>query len=111
LTFVTCSIAALAGIRERDAGLASGLSNTSFQIGAAVGTAIVSTAAVSRTTDVIASGGDPISALVEGHQVGFLACVILAGVGLVSAVLLLRRPSTPAQDHQTLVPAAEHMGD
>jgi hypothetical protein len=101
LTFVTCSIAALAGIAEREAGLASGLSNTTFQIGAAVGTAIVSTVAFSRTTDVVAAGGgdvNPVFALTEGIQAGFLACVVLAAVGLLVAVGLLSRPRGPAPE-------------
>src|SRR5262249_5884954 len=51
LAFVTASIAALAGVREHESGLASGLSNTAFQIGAALGVAIVSTVAVSRSDD------------------------------------------------------------
>jgi EmrB/QacA subfamily drug resistance transporter len=93
LTFVTCSIAALAGVEEREAGLASGLSNTAFQIGAAIGTAIVSTVAVSRTEDFVAENGtgEPLLALTEGFQSAFVACVVLAGVGLLLALLLLGR--------------------
>ena len=53
LAFVTASIAALAGVPEHESGLASGLSNTSFQIGAALGVAIVTTVAVSRTDDYL----------------------------------------------------------
>jgi sugar phosphate permease len=95
-TFVTCSIAALSGIDEREAGVASGLSNTTFQIGAAIGTAIVSTVAVARTNDVIApDGGNRLLALVEGHQQGFAACAVLAGIGILTALLLLVRPPVP----------------
>jgi EmrB/QacA subfamily drug resistance transporter len=91
LTFVTCSIAALAGVEEREAGLASGLSNTTFQIGGAVGTAIVSTVVVSRT-DAAANGQIPgLGALTEGFQAGFLACIVFAAVGLVAVVTLLGR--------------------
>jgi len=95
---VTCSIGTLAGIDEREAGLASGLSNTAFQIGAAVGTAIVSTVAVSRTADFIAEngGGDRAVALTEGFQSGFAACAVLAGIGLVIALALLGRAPRPA---------------
>ncbi len=112
-TFVTCSIAALAGIEEREAGLASGLSNTMFQIGAAVGTAIVSTVAVSRTTDVIAESGarNRALALTEGFQAGFLACVVLAGVGLVLAVGLLSRTRGTAPDLTPLERVAEPVRD
>jgi EmrB/QacA subfamily drug resistance transporter len=83
-TFVTCSIAALAGVDPREAGLASGLSNTTFQIGAAVGTAIVSTVVFSRAD---AAGG-----LTEGLQAGFVACIVLAAVGLLFALGLGARP-------------------
>jgi EmrB/QacA subfamily drug resistance transporter len=84
LTFVTCSIAALTGVAEREAGLASGLSNTTFQIGAAIGTAIVSTVVVSHT------GGTGGVALTEGLQAGFVACIALAAAGLLCSLLLIR---------------------
>ncbi len=100
LTFVTFSIAALAGVEEREAGLASGLSNTSFQIGGAVGTAIVSTVVISRTDEFLAEsgGGNGLLALTEGYQAGFLANVAFAVMGLVVVLALLgRRPETPAE--------------
>jgi EmrB/QacA subfamily drug resistance transporter len=91
--FVTLSIAALAGVDEREAGLASGLNNTAFQIGGAIGTAIVSTVAVSATNDFIAENGngDGLLALNEGFQSAFLACAVLCAIGLVLAVALLGR--------------------
>jgi EmrB/QacA subfamily drug resistance transporter len=112
LTFVTASIAALAGVAERESGLASGLSNTAFQIGAAVGVAIVSTVAVTRTDDFIAesgSGNMPL-ALTEGFQSAFLACAILAGIGAALALLLLGRPRVAAQEEQ-LQPVPAPSGD
>lgn len=92
-SFVTLSIAALAGVEEREAGLASGLNNTAFQIGGAIGTAIVSTVAVSATNDFIAENGngDGLLALTEGFQSAFLACAVLCAIGLVLAVALLGR--------------------
>jgi EmrB/QacA subfamily drug resistance transporter len=94
LAFVTASIAALAGVPERESGLASGLSNTSFQIGAALGVAIVTTVAVTRTDDYLAAngGGNRLVALTEGFQSAFLAVAILAGIGVALALLLLGRP-------------------
>jgi EmrB/QacA subfamily drug resistance transporter len=94
LAFVTASIAALAGVPERESGLASGLSNTSFQIGAALGVAIVTTVAVTRTDDYLAAngGGNRLVALTEGFQSAFLAVAILAGIGVAIALLLLGRP-------------------
>ena len=55
LAFVTATVAALAGVAEHEAGLASGLSNTALQIGTALGVAIVTTVAVSRSNDYLGS--------------------------------------------------------
>ena len=94
LAFVTASIAALAGVTEHESGLASGLSNTSFQIGAALGVAVVTTVAVTRTEDFLASNTDAgrLVALTEGFQSAFLAIAILAGIGVALALMLLGRP-------------------
>jgi EmrB/QacA subfamily drug resistance transporter len=91
LTFVTTSIAALAGVAEQESGLASGLNNTAFQIGAALGVAVVSTVAVSRTDDFVAENGagNMALALTEGFQAGFVACAVLSGIGLVVSLLFL----------------------
>jgi EmrB/QacA subfamily drug resistance transporter len=99
LAFVTASIASLAGVPERESGLASGLSNTSFQIGAALGVAIVTTVAVTRTEDYLASntGADRLVALTEGFQSAFLVVAILAGIGVALALLLLGRPRVPEE--------------
>jgi EmrB/QacA subfamily drug resistance transporter len=100
LAFVTASIAALAGVPERESGLASGLSNTSFQIGAALGVAIVTTVAVTRTDDYLAAntGANRLVALTEGFQSAFLAVAILAGIGVALALLLLGRPRGVPQE-------------
>ena len=55
--FVTTTIAAVSGVREQESGLASGLINTSQQIGGALGLAVLATIANSRTDDVMASAG------------------------------------------------------
>jgi EmrB/QacA subfamily drug resistance transporter len=95
--FVTASIAALAGVPDREAGVASGLSNTAFQLGGALGVAIVSTVAVSRSEGFLAShpGADPLLGLTDGFQSAFVACAVLAGIGLVLALALLGRPRQP----------------
>jgi EmrB/QacA subfamily drug resistance transporter len=92
--FVTATVAALAGVEEHDSGLASGLSNTAFQIGAALGVAIVTTVSVTHSQEVLAAkhGANPVVALNEGFQSAFLACVVLAGIGLALALLFLGRP-------------------
>jgi EmrB/QacA subfamily drug resistance transporter len=105
LAFVTASIAALAGVAERESGLASGLSNTSFQIGAAVGVAIVTSVSISRTDDYLAANPDanPLVALTEGFQSAFLAVAILAGIGFALSLLLLSRPRGVPEEKLTVL--------
>jgi EmrB/QacA subfamily drug resistance transporter len=83
--YVAASIASLAGVAESDAGLASGLNNSSFQIGGAIGVAIVSTVAVSE-----AHGADPLSAMTNGFQSAFATAIAFSVAGLAAAVLLGR---------------------
>jgi len=88
--FVAASIATLAGVAEAESGLASGLNNTSFQIGAALGVAILSTVAVSQP-----DGPEPLVALTEGFQSAFAAAVVFPALGLVVALLLLGKLHAP----------------
>ena len=84
--YVAGSIASLAGVAETEAGLASGLNNASFQIGGAVGVAILSTVAVSG-----AHGADPLAALTAGYRSAFAAAIAVAVLGMAAAGLLLGR--------------------
>jgi EmrB/QacA subfamily drug resistance transporter len=90
LCFVPISIAALAGVRQEEAGLASGLLNTSQQIGGAVGIAILSSVAVSQTQDQLASRVAVPDALVSGFQAAFWVGAGIAAVGFVLALVLVR---------------------
>lgn len=96
LAFVAFSIGALEGVSGRDAGLASGLSNTTQQIGGALGTAIMSTLAITRTGDLLATGTSQPEALTEGFQLALYASVALAVAGAL-AVLALVRPGRPQE--------------
>jgi EmrB/QacA subfamily drug resistance transporter len=89
--FVPISIAALAGVEARESGLASGLINTSQQIGGALGIAALSTIATSRTTHALHVGTPLHSALVHGFTGAFVAGVAIAAVGVVAALALIRR--------------------
>jgi EmrB/QacA subfamily drug resistance transporter len=98
--FVTTTIAAVSGIEDHEQGLASGLINTSQQIGGALGLAILATAANSRTDDVLAAaGGNPRAlpdALVEGFQSAFYGAALIAVIGLVLTLALIRSSDSRA---------------
>jgi EmrB/QacA subfamily drug resistance transporter len=106
LAFVTATVAALAGVAEHQAGLASGLSNTALQIGGALGVAIATTVAVATSGRYLAGneGANPLVVLNEGFQSAFVACVVLAGIGLALALLLLGRPRTAPQERPEAAP-------
>jgi EmrB/QacA subfamily drug resistance transporter len=92
--FVTTTIAAVSGVREEESGLASGLINTSQQIGGALGLAVLATIANSRTDHVIASSGGGhaglTNALTEGFQSAFLGGSAIAALGFVLTLVLIR---------------------
>jgi EmrB/QacA subfamily drug resistance transporter len=91
LCFVPISIAALAGVRQAEAGIASGLINTTQQVGGAVGIALLSTLAISRTEDQVASGAAVPEALTSGFQLAFWVGAGIALAGVVAALALIRQ--------------------
>ena len=105
-SFVPISIAALAGVQNSEAGLASGLINTSQQIGGALGIAALSTIATSQTSDAVAAGTALPVALVDGFTAAFLAGVAIAGLGIIAALTLIRRDELE-QASEELEPALD----
>jgi EmrB/QacA subfamily drug resistance transporter len=95
--FVTTTIAAVSGVREEESGLASGLINTSQQIGGALGLAVLATIATSTTDDFVTGGAGPSpAALTEGFQAAFLGGSLIASLGLVLTLLLIRNRDSRA---------------
>jgi EmrB/QacA subfamily drug resistance transporter len=90
-SFVPISIAALAGVRAAEAGLASGLFNTTLQIGGALGIAALSTVASSQTDTALESGTPLPNALVDGFSEAFTVGVGIAALGIIAALTLIRR--------------------
>jgi EmrB/QacA subfamily drug resistance transporter len=101
--FVAASIAALTGVADHESGLASGINTATFQIGGALGVAITTTVAVSYTV-----GSEPLAALTEGYRAGFTACAVIATIGLLVALVLLRRPQR-GPTHLTDTPASAQL--
>jgi EmrB/QacA subfamily drug resistance transporter len=89
-SFIPMSIAALAGVEAREAGLASGLINTTQQIGGAVGVAVASTIAFTHMKTLLKSGHDPFTAEVSGFRIAFWVLAIVGVVAVVAAFSLVR---------------------
>src|SRR5204863_8071138 len=102
LAFVPMSIGALTGVRQEDAGIASGLINTNQQIGGAIGVALATTVATTFTTHYVHShpGVSPLSgaALTHGFEIAFYVLAALAAVGAVLAAVLLESNPTEAEE-------------
>ncbi len=106
MTFVPVTLIATSGIEAGDAGLASGLLNTSQQIGGALGLAILSTLATSKTTSSLASGADNAQALVDGFHIAYLAGAAFLFSGAVLLALMLKRSDVEQIDVDDAAPVA-----
>jgi EmrB/QacA subfamily drug resistance transporter len=105
--FVASQIAALTDVAERESGLAAGLVDSSFNIGGALGLAILSTVAVART-DAVAGGASPgVQAMTEGFQAAFLVAVGFGLLGLLAALAFLSRSTAK----EGAVPAQPELSD
>jgi EmrB/QacA subfamily drug resistance transporter len=93
-TYIPTLMTALAGVKPDEAGLASGLVSTSYQVGSALGLAVVTAIATSAT-----GTGSTLGALNDGYHAAFLGAAAIAAAAAVGALLLIRRSSTaPVQE-------------
>ena len=103
--FLTVILASVSGVPEDQAGLASGLVNTSQQMGGALGLAVLASVAAFRTEGLLEAGSAPVAALNAGFHAAFLLSAILLALGAVLGATLLRLPKTSAKgdsgDHES----------
>jgi predicted MFS family arabinose efflux permease len=104
LTFVPVTLLATSGVEHADAGLASGLFNTSQQVGGALGLAILSTLSVNRTDNALsgmtgaATETQQNDALVTGFHAAFAGSAVLLAAGIVVMATLLKRSDVEQVD-------------
>jgi EmrB/QacA subfamily drug resistance transporter len=105
-SFVPISIAALAGIEAKDAGLASGLVNTTQQIGGALGIAVLSSVAIAQTNNATKTGDAVPTALTSGFQAAFWVGAGVAAVGVLASIFLIRNDELAAAPAYEIEPQA-----
>ncbi|MGN9844296.1 DHA2 family efflux MFS transporter permease subunit [Nonomuraea sp. H19] len=94
----------MSGAKADDAGLASGLFNTTQQIGMALGVAVLSTLAASRTGVLLASGASEAAALTGGYRLAFTVSAGLLVAALLVSLAVLRRPAPAPEPEKVALP-------
>jgi EmrB/QacA subfamily drug resistance transporter len=98
LAFPALMTLSMSGATPSDAGLASGLVNTTLQVGGAIGLAVLTTFATERTDGLLADGESVASALTSGYHLAYLIGAGLVAVGLVIVLTVMRPPSEAAPE-------------
>jgi EmrB/QacA subfamily drug resistance transporter len=106
LTFVPVTLLATAGVAAEDSGLASGLLNTSQQVGGALGLAVLSTLSANHATSVLADGATRPEALLAGWHVGFIGGAIVLVLAAFTLVAGLRQRDLEQINLDAAVPVA-----
>jgi len=98
-------LAAMSDVPQSESGLASGVVNTAFMMGGALGLAVLASLAAARTDTLLALGADSLAALNGGYHIAFaIGAVFAAAASLLSAALLRAAPQPAAN---SLAPAPE----
>jgi MFS family permease len=98
ISFPALMMLSMSDVRPEDAGLASGLVNTTCQVGAALGLAVLASLSTARTEALVAAGTPVRQALVAGYQRGFVVGTVLVLVALGVALAVIRNPRLPQAD-------------
>ena len=98
MAFNPVLLAAMSDVEPQDSGLASGVVNTSFMMGGALGLAVLASLAAARSSSLAAAGADALAALNGGYHLAFLVGAVAAAVaGVLGGTLL--RIDTPAMSY------------
>jgi sugar phosphate permease len=98
MSFVPITISATNGVAADDSGLASGLLNTTQQVGGSLGLAILSSVSNTRVTSALHGGSSLPAALTHGFKGAFVVAAVLCALGVVVALALLPRRRREAKD-------------
>jgi len=109
IAFNPMLLAAMSDVDPSEAGLASGVVNTSFMMGGALGLAVLASLAASRTSSLLASGDSTLEALTGGYHAAFLVGALFALAGAVLGATLLTAPGPAAHTEEEALgaPATE----
>ena len=100
LAFMPLLAIAMENVPAGDAGMASGIINTSLQLSAALGVAVLGTVATDRTRALVADGHGHVAALLGGYHLAFTVGAVSVAVAAAAAVLLLGWPRRPRTSEQ-----------
>jgi EmrB/QacA subfamily drug resistance transporter len=107
LAFPAVMLLAMSGVTPREAGLASGLANTTMQVGGALGLAVLATLAAGRTDNLLADGHPAATSLTAGYRLSFFVAVGLVLAAAAVAVGVLRPEHRPEDPEDVFEPAPE----
>ncbi len=99
IAFNPVLLAAMSDVEPEQAGLASGIVNTAFMMGGALGLAVLASLAASRTETLTADGDSHLAALTGGYHLAFLVGALFAISAAVIGAALLRISAVPADAH------------
>jgi EmrB/QacA subfamily drug resistance transporter len=111
IAFNPVLLAAMSDVKPEESGLASGIVNTAFMMGGALGLAVLASLAASRTDTLAAAGHSHLSALTGGYHAAFVVGALFALAAAIIGTTLLRTPRAPATtEHEPAVPSREPAG-